>query len=844
MSCLFSTLSSKQLILHNSYSDRLDKIFKNVQSKSKAYSGKSNDSRTSVPQDIQLAARNKERRDLAVDNGSEPAHCKRRRLHSEADQDTHKPRLSRGMKLYSREPKSGRIFDLHTEEEQAEINGEEGMDKILGVNHSKPPSPRLRELRKKSGFESRNYRGQSPPEEYPRHLRYSITEGLGNKWSKPLLYPKTGTKKISVEWIDLERLDEGEFLNDNLIAFYLRFLQVQLEERLPELAKRVYFFNTFFFASLTNTPRGKKGINYEAVQKWTRSVNIFSYDYVVVPINESAHWYVAIICNLPALASNPDIAEHNLKDEPPLSADDHNDPDGFSTRYLGRASSTVANGTVEKTCLFMQETKDSTEQDPSASFAEMSLEPDSQRCSDLGKEGHTDQTTADNSTNDGGQATLDIQMRGTMAESVTLEHKEASSGDVEQEEKDDVVIVQKPKAAPVTRKRKRKSIPPTQRIDPTSPLILTFDSLGLAHPFTVRILKDYLLAEGSAKREVELDISRIKGMTAKQIPQQDNMCDCGLFLLGYVDKFLDDPKDFITKVIGHKYDLQKDWSKLIPSDLRANIRAQIQGLHAEQESERQDERRERAKRADKYHERPPQQSDADPSSKTTHPISHPSEAGEALEHISIPFAGDLLPEQPAMREMELKTSLPLIKTSDHQPFTVLAKNFMHSSSNHVVLNSSDPLHKDGGIVIRQSPSPFLQNELSLIVIESQSGPAVHKGTTNSEQFPGTNSRNRSISVDLPSTIEDSQPSSFQDLPMADKIYSKTSPSSLSIETGDRRSTSRGGQTEPWGVELEDSFKDGSRTKQKKSESVNMKNQARTTRQQKPTPKRDFVDLDD
>lgn len=38
----------------------------------------------------------------------------------------------------------------------------------------------------------------------------------------PLVYPLEGPRKANVDWIDLERLDEGEFLNDNLISFYLR----------------------------------------------------------------------------------------------------------------------------------------------------------------------------------------------------------------------------------------------------------------------------------------------------------------------------------------------------------------------------------------------------------------------------------------------------------------------------------------------------------------------------------------------------------------------------------------------------------------------------------------------
>ncbi len=32
------------------------------------------------------------------------------------------------------------------------------------------------------------------------------------------------------------------------------------------------------------------------VKKWTRNINIFEKDFVVIPINKSAHWYLAIIC--------------------------------------------------------------------------------------------------------------------------------------------------------------------------------------------------------------------------------------------------------------------------------------------------------------------------------------------------------------------------------------------------------------------------------------------------------------------------------------------------------------------------------------------------------------------
>ena len=32
------------------------------------------------------------------------------------------------------------------------------------------------------------------------------------------------------------------------------------------------------------------------VKNWTRNINIFEKDFIIVPINKNAHWYLAIIC--------------------------------------------------------------------------------------------------------------------------------------------------------------------------------------------------------------------------------------------------------------------------------------------------------------------------------------------------------------------------------------------------------------------------------------------------------------------------------------------------------------------------------------------------------------------
>jgi len=58
-----------------------------------------------------------------------------------------------------------------------------------------------------------------------------------------------------------------------------------LFKQLKVPADKVYFFNTYFFTKLTENS-GRKSMDYKAVQRWTSKIDIFSYDYIVVPINE------------------------------------------------------------------------------------------------------------------------------------------------------------------------------------------------------------------------------------------------------------------------------------------------------------------------------------------------------------------------------------------------------------------------------------------------------------------------------------------------------------------------------------------------------------------------------
>lgn len=117
-----------------------------------------------------------------------------------------------------------------------------------------------------------------------------------NDWDdqQPLIYPFSGRNTAQITKADVPRLEDNDLLNDNLIVFYSRYLQLRLEKETPSVFKRTYIFNPWFYTQLSSAK--KRGIDYDSVKSWTTKVDLFTHDFIVVPVNENMHWYLAIIC--------------------------------------------------------------------------------------------------------------------------------------------------------------------------------------------------------------------------------------------------------------------------------------------------------------------------------------------------------------------------------------------------------------------------------------------------------------------------------------------------------------------------------------------------------------------
>jgi len=125
-------------------------------------------------------------------------------------------------------------------------------------------------------------------------------------------YPPDGAGNVSVTNEDYNCLEAEQFLNDVIIDFYLKFLQHGRFSNIKEVMDRTHIFTTYFYKRLTTRPSTNNKVKahpiednpnltaaqkrYERVKKWTKKVNLFEKDFIVVPINEHAHWFVCVIC--------------------------------------------------------------------------------------------------------------------------------------------------------------------------------------------------------------------------------------------------------------------------------------------------------------------------------------------------------------------------------------------------------------------------------------------------------------------------------------------------------------------------------------------------------------------
>ncbi|NWR81808.1 SENP2 protease, partial [Centropus unirufus] len=91
--------------------------------------------------------------------------------------------------------------------------------------------------------------------------------------------------KLNVTREDIRTLEGRHWLNDEIINFYMNLL---VERSKKEGYPAIHAFSTFFYPKLTSG-------GYRAVKRWTRNVDLFKQDLILIPVHLMEHWTLVVI---------------------------------------------------------------------------------------------------------------------------------------------------------------------------------------------------------------------------------------------------------------------------------------------------------------------------------------------------------------------------------------------------------------------------------------------------------------------------------------------------------------------------------------------------------------------
>ncbi|KAJ4339580.1 hypothetical protein N0V95_007744 [Ascochyta clinopodiicola] len=327
---------------------------------------------------------------------------------------------------------------------------------------------------------------------------------------------------------------------------------------------QVYFFNTYFFEALTKNTKGRDAINYDAVKTWTKKDDIFSYDYIVVPINENWHWYLAIICNVSNIGRK--LAIHDFEQDSQDLEKVACDVQTNKVKGRDNVTSVEHQGAISDTALTVRSPISKQPMDD----GDINLFEEEKKLNLIDREDEGVDT----------QRRLSHEQEQSTLPQPQEELTIAALSSAQDEDISSKLPFHHHKQAS-KKKGRRKPLPPKK--DPTKPVIIVLDSLSQPHSNATRALREWLQVEGLQRRGMSVEIDN-KGYYAKatQVPMQSNLSDCGLYVLGYAQRFFRDPEDFKRKLLTGQMSVETDWPDMEPSKMRSDVRNLIFRLYGDQ----------------------------------------------------------------------------------------------------------------------------------------------------------------------------------------------------------------------------------------------------------------------
>lgn len=121
-------------------------------------------------------------------------------------------------------------------------------------------------------------------------------------FNPPLEHKFSNGQSITISYNDFKTLYNNDWVNDTIIDFFTNY---EIEKAIKQgsfTSTEIYAFNSFFFLKLMGQQQPSEDTEvdyYGNVKRWLSKIDLFSYDTVIIPINELFHWYGSIIVGLP-----------------------------------------------------------------------------------------------------------------------------------------------------------------------------------------------------------------------------------------------------------------------------------------------------------------------------------------------------------------------------------------------------------------------------------------------------------------------------------------------------------------------------------------------------------------
>ncbi|KAJ2881486.1 hypothetical protein IWW38_005791, partial [Coemansia aciculifera] len=181
----------------------------------------------------------------------------------------------------------------------------------------------------------------------------------------------------------------------------------------------------------------------------------------------------------------------------------------------------------------------------------------------------------------------------------------------------------------------------TKVVDPeTTASIVILDSLGNRHQSTFGLLRGFMKAEANFRHGRDIVAEEVVGKYAK-VPLQDNLCDCGVFLLYYIESFLKDPSMFLELAL-NSADMRGWFDPLLMRQKRSsmlNLAIKLADEYTQLQTNKVDAK-DLAKDSDQQAAKGASEETSDQISDSPHPPAPDIATNDEPSEIELPHLGD------------------------------------------------------------------------------------------------------------------------------------------------------------------------------------------------------------